>query len=755
MSSTKRPLFFGLFFVSGFCGLVYQVVWTRMAFASYGIITPVLSVVISVFMLGLALGSWAGGRWIEALATRTRLPAIVFYAAAEFLIGIGAFAVPVLFKAGERMLLSAGQSDSVTYLAFSALLLGLTILPWCIFMGTTFPLMMAYLRQIEKAPRESFSYLYVANVLGAMAGAVSSALILIETFGFHDTLRVAASGNFLIALACLWSVRDQLGSATRTRPALPQPASDIAAPKAREAGPGAGTAPLVPATAADTNPVLLKWVLFLTGFSSMAMEVVWTRAFAPVLKTQVYSFAMIVAAYLAATFLGSLWYRRDLARNSRRPAAVILGALCVAAFLPILLNDARIVRALWYESYPEWKSAVVVLISIMPLCGLLGYLTPGLVDEYSAGVPDRAGTAYAINVLGCILGPLFACYILLPTMSERYALVLLGLPFFAVYLFWPGRVAFNFRFGLGAAAVAVLALSLFVSRTFEDQVIRLAKKAVVRRDYAASVVSFGEGPWKSLLVNGIGMTKLTPITKCMAHLPLAFHPSKPESVLVICFGMGTSYRSGLSWDAKTTAVELVPGVKDAFPYYHDDAEQVLRNPKGEIVIDDGRRFLARTRDSFDVILIDPPPPLNSAGSSLLYSTEFYQAAKRRLKPEGILQAWMFCDPGRLEAALLRPVTEVFPYVRCFTSLEGWGLHVLASNKPLAQFTPAELAARLPPKAQDDLIEWDSKGTVVGYFEKILGSERNPQTILEANPGVKVTDDEPYNEYFLLRHWGVL
>src|SRR5437016_13979166 len=97
MDRFTRQILFGLFFVSGCCGLVYQVVWTRLAFASFGIILPVLSVVISVFMLGLSVGAWAGGRWIGALSRRTGLSAAYFYALAELVIGLGAFAVPRLF----------------------------------------------------------------------------------------------------------------------------------------------------------------------------------------------------------------------------------------------------------------------------------------------------------------------------------------------------------------------------------------------------------------------------------------------------------------------------------------------------------------------------------------------------------------------------------------------------------------------------------------------------------------------------------
>src|SRR5439155_2839368 len=175
-----------------------------LAFASFGIITPVLSVVISVFMLGLALGSWAGGRWIEPLTQSTGRSALFFYALAELIIGIGAFAVPALFALGNRLLLASGEMGSVRYLSLSALVLGFSILPWCVFMGMTFPLMLDYLKEESEKAGTNFSYLYVPNVLGAMTGTLLTALVLVEWLGFRNTLHVAAFGNFLIAGTALF-----------------------------------------------------------------------------------------------------------------------------------------------------------------------------------------------------------------------------------------------------------------------------------------------------------------------------------------------------------------------------------------------------------------------------------------------------------------------------------------------------------------------------------------------------------------------
>jgi len=168
-SSSLTTILALLFFLSGFSALLYQLVWLRLAFASFGIVTAVLSIVVSVFMLGLSVGSWAGGNLIGRLIRRTQRPAIEFYGLSECLIGLGAFVVPMLFDLGEQVLLSLGESDSLLYVIGSAAVLGISLLPWCFFMGTTFPFMMTFIKQTDLSPADGFSFLYAANVLGAIA----------------------------------------------------------------------------------------------------------------------------------------------------------------------------------------------------------------------------------------------------------------------------------------------------------------------------------------------------------------------------------------------------------------------------------------------------------------------------------------------------------------------------------------------------------------------------------------------------------
>jgi spermidine synthase len=733
MSRAVTRLLFGFFFLSGFSSLVYQVVWTRLAFASFGIIAPVLSVVLSVFMLGLGLGSWAGGRFITPLVKKTGFSSIFFYALAEGLIGCSAFAVPSFFGISQHMLSGAGQVDSFSYLLGSALALAVSIFPWCVCMGVTFPFMMAYVRERDSRSTNSFSFLYVANVLGAMTGTFLTAVVLVELLGFHHTLWVAAGSNFLIVIGSI-----ALGSVRGDRSVAASPISSTE------------PATIATAGAPDRQIALL---LFSTGFISMAMEVVWSRGFTGILKTQIYSFALILFTYLTATFVGSLVYRRDVRQRMVRAQGSILFWMAVSALLPIFVIDPRVtVQAFWDKSI-NFYSAAVLLSSVFPLCALLGYLTPSLIDKYSGGQPQRAGSAYAANVAGCILGPLMACYLLLPHLSTRWSLILLGVPLIG---FWVATFGGGFpeRLRLRAAVLAViLACCVFSAKDFEEGMAGSTNHAIIRRDYIASVAAIASPDKqldKALVVNGFGMTALTPITKFISHLPIALHQGRPKNVLVICFGMGTTFRSSLSWGIDTTAVELVPSVPQVFGFYHKDADKYLSDPNGHIVIDDGRRYLSRCGKMFDVITVDPPPPVTAAGSSLLYSRDFYTSAKQHLNPGGIVQVWHMGSDEVTDQAILRSLCASFPYVRCFKSVEGWGMHMLGSMQPIIVPSSEELIARFPAAAQADLVEWDSSQTPTHFMEIVLNNQFDPRKQLNADTSIQVSDDHPMNEYYLLR-----
>ena len=743
VASQRRGLsdlrwYFAFFVVSGFCGLVYEIVWLRLAMASFGVTTALASIVISMFMAGLGLGSWGAGALTRRVLA-TNVPLILrLYSVAELCVGISSLAVPLELKLGRQLLLhmgSYGAWQSWRYYLLAGIWIAVTLLPWCTCMGATFPLLMAAIRQTARSASErSFSYLYVANVLGALLGTLSSAFVLIELLGFQGTLFVAGSFNAVLALSAFAMSFTAVSAASVVKPVRAE------APAPRLYG---------------LPPKAILIFLFTTGLVSMGMEVVWIREFTPYLGPFVYAFASILVVYLLATFLGSRRYRLRAHSLPTGGNASAWSFLALFAILPVVAADPLL-------PVGGTESAGLRLIVIAFFCAVAGFLTPLLVDAWSSGDPDRAGTAYAVNIVGSIIGPLIAGFWLLPWLGERETVLALALPLFAI------AAVTAFRKPTGSAqaqpqsirkqrltfAASVLAAILLFSMSHDYETNYPVRE--VRRDYAATVIATGRGFDRKLMVNGVNMTVLSPDNKYMVDLPLAFLGRTPQNGLIICFGMGTGFRSMLSWGIPTTAVDLIPSVPKLFGYFHEDAPTLMSSPLTRMVTDDGRRFLDGSNETYDVIVIDPPPPPQSPGTSLLYSGEFYEVIKKHLRKGGILQEWFFddkTDPA-IKASTTRSLTQSFPYVRAFQYYhQAAGIYFLASMDPIPVTSSSELAARLPPAAASDFVEWGPAKTAKEQYDLALSNELDlKQLIAQAPRTPAITDDAPINEYFLLRRW---
>ena len=708
--------FFLFFLVSGFCSVLYEIVWLRLSMAQFGVTSALVAIVLSMFMAGLGLGSWLSGRLIRRHESSLNFSALRLYAAIELLIGCSALLVPLQLEAARGLLQQISVSSSGSYHLLSGFAVAITVVPWCGLMGATIPVAMWALRQLSSTRCDrSFSFLYLANVCGAVLGAILP-LFLIELYGFRGTLKIGALLNAMLAVA----------------------ASVLAQSSAVNQNGAARVSVVIEPARRSYLPLLL---LFATGLTSMGMEVVWIREFTPYLNTVVYAFGAILGVYLISTFAGSQayrWWSRKYDQENR----LVWAALGLLAVLPIVAANPHFLMA----------RTMRLALGIMPFSTLLGFLTPMLVDRWSSGDPDRAGTAYAFNILGCILGPLLAGFILLPLTSERWVLFMLALPWLCIgfssgssgRLRLPRADVWSASAGLASILAAAICFS---GTTFEDQF----SSSQILRDNTATIIATGTGMDKRLLVNGVGITGLSPVTKVMAHLPMAFLGHPAHNSLVICFGMGTTYRSLLSWGVPATAVELVPSVPRMFSYYHADGPALLQSSYGHIVIDDGRRYLERSSEQFDVITLDPPPPVEAAASSLLYSKEFYAAVKPRLREDGILQQWLPMGDTVVHAAVARALKESFLHVRVFHTLNGWGYHFLASDRPLHNWDASDLAQQMPPAAAADFTEWGPSVDAEGQFAILLKNELSVDSMIAESPQTPALhDDHPANEYYAIR-----
>jgi spermidine synthase len=709
-------------------------------------------------MAGLSVGSWLAGKYVESWAAKTKRSAIVFYALAEALIAVGAISVPILFQLGAALLLPTGELNSHMSLFLSALVMVIVVLPWCICMGATLPLLLAFAKEVNLFPRGgTVSLLYAANVLGAILGTFLTTFFLIELFGFSGVLVIAAVINLMIASTALRLMN------TKAQPSDPaQPLANLVETEA------VLTSPSVPG---GKTAHLALIVLFSTGFISMAMEVVWTRAFFCVLGNEVYSFAGILLSYLVATFLGSFWYRYHLLKHQVLSINSLLLRGTFFAFLPIFLNDPRVHLGLDAAAYLlsfktiemlkicQVVNITTVLLSIMPICFTLGYLTPKLIEEHSKDDPKLAGTAYALNVLGCIFGPLLAAYLILPKIGAKDALSLLAV-LFALLAVYAHRQQPLQRKGLVFGTFLLFFLvAQFLCYGYEELLSAYYPRHEIKKDYAATSVGVGENEGSQLIVNGVGVTSLDQPPKMMAHFPLTLLNRPAADCLTICFGMGTTFRSLLTWDNTTaTAVELVPGVRDLFGFFHKDADDVMKNPRGRVVIDDGRRYLRRTNRKFDLITIDPPPPSYAAGLSLLLSEEFFKLAKSHLKPGGILQEFYPYNDPWLIAGVLRSCSNTFRYVKVF-DVPGNCYYTISSDQPITQPDWTIAVANMPESAKKDMLEWVDRQHLTHdpreLLEQLYQHELPLDKLMNPDPNLKITDDKPINEYFLLKKIGIL
>jgi spermidine synthase len=276
-------------------------------------------------------------------------------------------------------------------------------------------------------------------------------------------------------------------------------------------------------------------------------------------------------------------------------------------------------------------------------------------------------------------------------------------------------------------------------------------------DEIASVQAGQVKATPELWVAGTSMTLLTVDAKLMPILPLVARPDSKRA-LVVAFGMGTAFRAALIAGLRTDAIELVPSVPRMFRYYYGDADAVLANPAGRVVVTDGRNHLELTNERFDIIVTDPPPPIESSGASVISSFEYYQAGRDHLNHGGVMMQWV--PYGAPEAEFkehIRTFAAVFPDVEVIRGAGGYGAYMLGSNQPMSFSDDAvRVAVQRPGVLADISSAYDSPASTVDDWVAVIRRQRwldNGSVRAYAGDGPLITDDHPRPEYFLLRRLG--
>jgi len=744
MSKTPTPtvtdrglqqLILGLFIASGAAGLIYQVVWSRDLVLLFGNTSQAISTIVTAFLAGLGGGALVGA----ALASRSRNP-LRLYGFIELGVAVLAVGLPTLFPALGGVYGSAYTSTSPEQLGLIRFGLAFAaVTPATFLMGMTLPALTSFfVRSLDTAGR-SLGQLYAANTLGAVLGTIIAGYALIELMGLSRTALVAVGLNLLAGGVALAASR---------RTALPAGAAPPSA------------APFPGGVRTSSMYRLVYFATFVSGFSALAFEVLWTRLFAEGSGSSIYLFAAILAIYLFGIAVGSVWFgaRSRPDRDTLRTLGICLGAIGLAGGATVVLTSGPLGDG-YYSIRP---------LILLPATVAMGYAFPlavRLVTTSTGGAARSVGRLYASNTAGSILGSFAAAFVLASTLGTNTSILLLAAVElgFGAALVLAGRPLLRGSRRLAAAfatltlvaIVAPIAGSPITHTATENHLSSLGTLVAHREDNIATVDAAGGPPAKKqLYVTGVSMTFLTVSTKLMAYLPKALRPDA-SSMLVICFGMGSTYRSSLILGLRTDAVELSPSVPAQMGAFFPDADRFMHDPNGRIITADGRNYVRLSTARYDVIVVDPPPPIWSAGTVVLYTSEFFTEARRRLTPDGIFLLW-FPYQATVDQfkAHVRTLRSVFPHVDVILDPSRNGAYLLGSDSPLA-FDQAGLAGLLgSPKATTDFATApDDPGLDgAGWARTIMAHDwlRDRQVDAFVGSGPVITDDRPISEYYLLR-----
>jgi spermidine synthase len=716
----------------------------------FGVTTYAASTVWASFMAGLALGSLSAGR----LADRVRRP-LLWFGVCELLIGMTALGTPVALSVLQQVYVRIYPSlpdwlPLMTLARFGiafAVLIGPTAL-----MGATLPLVIKSSIFRSSGLGERIGLLYGMNTSGAIAGALVAGLYLIQEHGIQATFLVAAALNLSVGLLALVVGRRVINPGS----------ADVE-------GRDVDDSVALPASSAlDSRRLSLVLAVFaVSGFTSLALEVVWFRVLTLFLRPTVYGFSLMLAAVLAGIAIGSYLVTPFLDRRAKWLGILAtielgIGIAAVVSFGALSqMSPVTAKVAPWMSTFmEEWLVYPTVgsLLAIFPTSLLMGMAFPIGLRLWASGgrsggraLAERIGVFYSLNLIGAIAGSIAAGFLLLPLLGSQASLTALGAITFVSGLlllaFSELRPPTRAALGIAASLVFVLAVAgaadpfkEFVDQRYRGSKILWQEEGVE----ATSVVLAANNGEVSLTVNGNHQAStgrgMVNLHRVIGHLPMALHPEARDALVIGLGGGATAGAVAVHDGVDVDVVELAASVVNGARQLGADINYGLfSRPNVHLRVDDGRNFMLLTPRKYDVITADVILPIY-AGSGNLYSAEYFQLVRNVLKPGGIALQWVAGTDAEYKI-IARTFLSVFPEVTAWRD----GTLLIGSVEPLRlRRRDFEWKLQVPGRAEG------LRALGAGTFEDLLTNYRAGPDELRAfvGPGPILTDDLPLVEYFL-------
>lgn len=657
----RRGPFLVLFAVSGAAALIYEVVWTRLLTLQMGHGLAAASTVLAAFMGGLAAGAAVASKYARTLPPRR---ALTLYAGLEIAIGAIAVLMPI-FLIAVRPLLATTYADGNGGALFAFVRLASSVILLCVpaaCMGATFPIASRWIVRGAATAAQDAGGLYAANTLGAAAGAVLAGFALIPAMGLRGTTFVGVALN-LVAAGGAWVLVSRTATEAATSDGNREPGSGNRKDK-RDTRPSGFR---------EGSPWLAATALGASGFASLTLQVVWTRLLVQILGPTTYAFSTVVAIFIIGIAAGAGVGSR-LAARAKNPAIGLACSMLMSAGLALAAAsgvDWAMLAIGEIVSKPEYQFAdilrrEVMLVSalLLPMTIAFGAAFPfavALASGRDEQVTEHLGTIYAINTLGAILGSLLAGFLLVPMiglhLTIRAVAAMTAITAIAILALAPRTRGRSMGFALAGLVVVAIAIVPHWDRALLSSGAYKYAPAMRGSDLrtsltAGDLLSYREGSTGTVAVRRLTGTVSLAIDgkvdasnsgdmltqRMLAHVPLLLHPD-PKRAAIIGLGSGVTLGSALTHPiTEATVLEISPEVVAASSFFEEENHRALGDSRTRLIVGDGRTHLMLGTGTYDVIVSEPSNPW-MAGIASLFTREFFESARERLAPGGLLCQW--------------------------------------------------------------------------------------------------------------------